>query len=112
MGIWGGDFFDNDAGSAAKAIFDVAIADGLNAADAAKEVLSELDTMAKDEGLGSVIYVALAALLLDQNALSEDIRLKAKESIATGAALKPWESSESAWFSDRKNKLNDLLSRL
>jgi hypothetical protein len=105
MGIWGDGIFENDAASAAKAIFEVALADGASVVQATKQVLDELKSMAEDEGVFSVIVLALAALQSDSNQLQPDIKTQALDIISTGKGLRHWEELGAVNLEQRKSTL-------
>ncbi|MFN3561857.1 MAG: hypothetical protein ACK4XY_10560 [Chloroherpetonaceae bacterium] len=112
MGIWGDGLFENDAASAAKAIFEVALADGASVAQATKQVLDELKAMAEDEGVFSVIVLALAALQLESKQLQPDIKAQALEIITVGKGLKHWEELGSVNLEQRKSTLEKFKQML
>lgn len=112
MGIWGDGLFENDAASAAKAIFEVAIADGASVVEATKQVLDELKSMAEDEGVFPVILLALAALQVEANQLQPDIRAQALEIISTGKGLKHWEELGQTNLEQRKATLERFKAKL
>jgi thiamine phosphate synthase YjbQ (UPF0047 family) len=112
MGIWGDGLFENDAASAAKAIFEVALADGASVVQATKQVLDELKAMAEDEGVFSVIVLALAALQAESNQLQSDIKAQALEILETGKGLKHWEELGSVNLEQRKSTLEKFKHML
>lgn len=112
MGIWGDGLFENDAASAAKAIFEVAIADGASVVEATKQVLDELKPMAEDEGVFPVILLALAALQVEANQLQPDVRAQALDIISTGKGLKHWEELGQANLEQRKATLERFKAKL
>lgn len=105
MGIWGDGIFENDAASAAKAIFELALADGASVAQATKQVLDELKTMAEDEGVFSVIVLALAALQSESNQLQPEVKAQALEILAAGKGLKHWEELGEVNLEQRRTTL-------
>lgn len=112
MGIWGDGIFENDAASAAKAIFELALADGASVAQAAKQVLDELKTMAEDEGVFSVIILALAALQSEYRQLQPDIKAQALEILSSGKGLKHWEELGEVNLEQRKSTLEKFKQTL
>ncbi len=112
MGIWGDGIFENDAASAAKAIFEVAIADGADVIQATKQVLDELKSMAEDEGVFPVIILALAALQSESKQLQPDIKAQALEILDTGKGLKHWEELGETNLKQRKSVLEKLKQAL
>lgn len=112
MGIWGDGLFENDAASAAKAIFEVALADGASVVEATKQVLDELKSMADDEGVFPVILLALAALQVEANQLQPDIRAQALNIISSGKGLKHWEELGPVNLEQRKATLERFKAKL
>ncbi len=112
MGIWGDGLFENDAASAAKAIFEVALADGASVVQATKQVLDELKAMAEDEGVLPVIVLALAALQSEVNQLQPDIKAQALEILTAGKGLKHWEELGSVNLEQRKSTLEKFKQML
>ncbi|MGQ9804528.1 MAG: hypothetical protein ACUVRP_00430 [Chlorobiales bacterium] len=112
MGIWGDGIFENDAASAAKAIFELALADGASVAQATKQVLDELKTMAEDEGVFSVIILALAALQSESSQLQPDIKAQALEILSSGKGLKHWEELGEVNLKQRKSTLEKFKQTL
>ncbi|MFQ3596768.1 MAG: hypothetical protein SNJ55_11825 [Chloroherpetonaceae bacterium] len=112
MGIWGDGIFENDAASAAKAIFELALADGASVAQATKQVFDELKTMAEDEGVFSVIVLALAALQSESNQLQPDVKAQALEILASGKGLKHWEELGEVNLEQRKSTLEKFKLKL
>lgn len=112
MGIWGDGIFENDAASAAKAIFELALADGASVTQATKQVLNELKTMAEDEGVFSVIVLALAALQSESNQLQPEIKAQALEILTSGKGLKHWEELGEVNLQQRKSTLEKFKQTL
>lgn len=112
MGIWGDGIFENDAASAAKAIFELALADGASVAQATKQVLDELKTMAEDEGVFSVIVLALAALQSESNQLQPEVKAQALEILAAGKGLKHWEELGEVNLEQRRTTLEKFKQLL
>ncbi len=112
MGIWGDGIFENDAASAAKAIFELALSDGASVAQATKQVLDELKAMAEDEGVFSVIVLALAALQSESNQLQPELKAQALEILSAGKGLKYWEELGEVNLEQRKSTLEKFKQML
>ncbi len=112
MGIWGDGIFENDAASAAKAIFELALADGASVVQATTQVLDELKSMAEDEGVFSVIVLALAALQSESNQLQPELKAQALEILDSGKGLKHWEELGQVNLEQRKSTLEKFKQML
>src|SRR5437016_10055019 len=94
MGTWGTGIFDDDVAGDIRDAFEDELASGADPSTAAKRVIASFGDAVDDSDEGPVIYLALAALQLEQNALDEDIRKRALEIIDTGEGMDRWEEEE------------------
>ncbi len=112
MGTWGTGIFDDDVALDVRDAFEDALSDGLDISAATRRALEEFGSAAEDSDDGPIIYLALAALQLQREALQPEIREKVLHLIATGEGLGRWEDADPAALTDRKLVLETLKTKL
>lgn len=112
MGTWGTGIFDDDTAGDIQDAFEDELADGVDVATATKRVLIRFADDLDDADDGPVIYLALAALQLEQDALQQDIRKRALEIIDSGEGLDGWEEGGPLKLRERQQVLQDFRLRL
>ena len=114
MGVWGVGLLQDDVARDTQHTFDTALARGLTPGQAVDALLANPPRLLDDTDDGPVIWLALAALLLREDALRDDVREQAMRVIASGAALARWEEAPNAMRMARERllgRLTDLLTR-
>jgi hypothetical protein len=111
MGVWGVGLLQDDVAKDVRNAFDDALARGTSPAQAVDAILANPPWPLDDTDDGPVIWLALAALLLRENAMRDDVREQATQVIATGAALARWEEAPNAMRMARERVL-ERLARL
>ncbi|SRR6266540_7325170 len=112
MGTWGAGLFDNDVALDVRSVFEDALSDGLDVSTATQRVFEEFADAIADLEDQPVVYLALAALQLEREALQSKIREEALRIITTGEGLAMWEEVDSALLIERKQVLEILKSNL
>jgi hypothetical protein len=105
MGVDGVGLFQDDVAMDVCAAFDDALERGLTPGQAADSVLADPPWPLDDTDDGPVTWLALAALLLREGALRDDVRDQAQQVIASGAALARWEEAPNAMRMARERVL-------
>lgn len=114
MGVWGVGLLQDDVAKDTQHAFDDALARGLTPGQAVDAVLANPPSPLDDTDDWPVIWLALAALLLREGAVRDDVREQATRVIASGAALARWEEAPNAMRMARERvleRLTDLLAR-
>jgi hypothetical protein len=95
MGVWGVGLLSDDVAADVRSAFDDALARGLTPGQAVDAICASPDwrQALDDTDDGPVIWLALAALLLREGALRDDVRDHAARVIASGAAMTRWEEA-------------------
>ena len=96
MGADGIGLFQDDVAMDVRAAFDDALARGATPGQAVDDILADPPWPLDDFDDGPVIWLALAALLLREDALRDDIRAQAAQVIASGAAFDRWDEAPNA----------------
>lgn len=113
MGTWGYDIFDSDEANDIRALFEDELQTGASVAHATAEVLRESKDALDDSDAGPIIWLALAALQLQQKELQPNVRDHALAVIDSGDDLKRWEAEGSPEdAAGRKRVLEELRERL
>ncbi len=112
MSVWGVGLLQDDVAVDIRNSFDDALARGLTPSQAADTILANPPQPLDDTDDGPVIWLALAALLLREGALRDDVRDQAAQVIASGAALTRWEEAPNAMRMARERVLARLASLL
>lgn len=112
MGTWGVGLFQDDVAMDVRNAFDDALAQGLTPGQAADDILANPPWPLDDFDDGPVIWLALAALLLREGALRDDVLDQAAQVIATGAALDRWNEASDADQVARKRVLEQFATLL
>lgn len=113
MSTWGYDIFDNDEANDIRALFEDEMQTRASVVHATAEILRESKDALNDPASGPIIWLALAALQLDRDALQPDVRNHALAVIDGGADLKRWEAeAKPEDIAGRKRVLDGLRERL
>ncbi len=113
MGTWGYDIFDNDVAADVRTRFEDALELGDSAAHATSVVLREWSEALDDPADGPHVWLALAALQADRNALQGSVRDHAIQIIDSGAGLAGWDQEASPEeYAGRQRVLEELRARL
>ena len=112
MSSWGYEIFEDDFAIDVKDEFENAIEDGANIATATNQVLLAYEDVVDDEDDGPVLYLALAALQLEQGQLEESIKNKALAVIEEGKGLERWEEVGVEEVNERKKVLEEFKRKL
>ncbi len=90
MGTWGYGILDNDTAMDVKGIFEGAMEDGKSFDAATEEVLHECQDVLEDSDEGPIVYLALAAVQLEQGQIHNWLRDRALEIIDRRRGLALW----------------------
>ena len=112
MGTWGTGIFDNDTAGDLRDAFEDELAIVANVVTATENVLTKFASDLDDVDYGPVIYLALAALQLEQDALQQDMRKRALEIIDSGEGLDGWEEAGPLKVQERQQVLKDFRAQL
>ncbi len=113
MAAWGYDIFDSDEAADISALFEDELRTGATVAHATAEVLREAKAALNDPDDGPTVWLALAALQLEQGELHANVRDHALAVIESGADLRRWEEEGTQEdYEGRKRVLDDLRARL
>ncbi|HEX9035969.1 MAG TPA: hypothetical protein VF808_03170 [Ktedonobacterales bacterium] len=112
MGVWGVGLFQDDVAVDTRNAFDDALARGLQPGQAADMLLANPPRPLDDADDGPVIRLALAALLLREGALRNDVRDEAARAIASRAAYARWEEAPNAMRMARERVLERFSALL
>jgi hypothetical protein len=112
MGSWSAGLYDDDLSQQVKEAFHSAIADGLNVPDATKQALWKMTDAVHDDERAPVVYLALAALQLEQGQLEDWLKVIALSHILQGTGLEQWEEAGEEALAKRKSVLGQLLKQL
>jgi hypothetical protein len=107
MAAWGVGIFDDDLAVAVRADFERHLQDGLSVYAAAERIQS--DYVNADS---KVVTLALAALQLEHNLISPQIKKKALTIIISGEGKERWTTGDSAALAARERELQTLRDRL
>jgi Domain of unknown function (DUF4259) len=112
MGTWGTGIFDDDLASDIQNEFEKALDESLTVKEATQRIIEFYQDEMEDEDEGPIIYLALAALQLEQEELQAEVRKKALEIIESGEGLVRWEEAKEEELVERKQVLEDLKAEL
>jgi hypothetical protein len=112
LGTWSAKIFDDDLAMDVREAFDNALSDGLNASRATRKVIEQYELELEDHDDGAVIYLALASLQLEHNALEHPIKAATLSIIKSGQGLERWEESGLEALTERKRILEELRMKL
>lgn len=104
---WGVGIFDNSTAQDVRKDFEAAMAAGASAYSAADALIVKYDSAGS-----CALYLALAALQLEQNVIQPKIKKKALTLIISGEASEDWEAVSPAIFENRKAILHELRQKL
>jgi len=90
VGTWGYGILDNDTAMDVKGILESALDEGKSFDAATQEVLAECQDMLDDSDDGPVVYLALAAIQLEQGQIHDWLKDRALEIIDRRRGLAPW----------------------
>lgn len=104
--------FENELGREVQREFKRLMDEGFSSYSAAERILKAQGSRVHDLDDGQEIYFALAALQLEQGALSPAIRKRALTLINSGEALERWTGRSAEIYEKRKAVEQDLRARL
>jgi hypothetical protein len=105
MGVWGPGILQDDLAEEARMLFDEGLASGLDVASATAGVYEDLKEALAGEEDATVIWLALAALQLREDALQPDIRDWALAATESPASLSAWSLAPSVAIAARQETL-------
>lgn len=112
MGTWGPGIFDNDTALDVQTTFENALAMGLSIDAATSRVLDEYQQWLQDDDDRPLVWLALAALQLDRQALQPEVRRQALASIEGKDTMGRWEEVSSDERTAHEEVLEALKERL
>jgi len=112
MGVHGAEIFDDDVALDVQTTFEEALAEGASVRAATRHVLDEYEESLDDPDDGAIVWLALAALQVEQGALQPRVRRHALAVLATGNDLARWEEVGEEAVAERRQVLAALQARL
>lgn len=112
MGAHGTEIFDDDVALDVQTTFEEALEEGASVRAATKHVLDEYEDALDDPDDGPIVWLALAALQLEQGAVQPRVRRAALAAIAAGSDLARWEEAGEEALAERRQVLRALQARL
>ena len=113
MATWGYDIFDNDVATDVRGVFEDELQLRASVPHATAVVLREWKDAMDDPDDGPIVWLALAALQVERDALQTSVRDHALAVIDDGAGMRGWEESASTDdHAGRMRVLADLRGRL
>jgi hypothetical protein len=105
MGVWGPGILQDDLAEEARMLFDEGLASGLDVPGATAGVYEDLKEALAGEEDATVIWLALAALQLGEEALQPEVRDRALAATESRAALSAWSLAPPAAVAVRQETL-------
>lgn len=112
MGAHGTELFDDDVAMDVQAIFEEALENGMSVGAATEQVLDEYEEYLEDTDDGPIVWLALAALQLERDALQPRVRREALAAIESEEDMERWEESGEDLHAERRRVLDELKARL
>lgn len=112
MGTWDTDILDDDIAMDVQSEFSDLIDEGYSVKEATKQILQSYEEELEDEDDGSIIYLTLALLQLEQDEVEAKIKKKALDIIEEGLGLDRWEEAGEEVYQERLAVLSGLKERL
>jgi hypothetical protein len=106
------DIFDIDLAADIRTDFEARISKGKSVEDATRLVLKKYREALEDEDDEATLYLALAALQLEQGELQEEVKARALQVIDSGQDLARWEDAKPEVYEARKQVLHNLKNQL
>jgi hypothetical protein len=107
MQSWGVGIFDSDLAQAVRKDFEAAMAAGASIYAAADRTI---EAHSNDNSI--IVYLAIAALQLEQNGIQPKIKKKALTIIISGDGKEPWFDGPPDTLAARERVLEELRNRL
>ena len=112
MGTWGYEIFEDDTTLDVRGVFEDALAEGVSVVEATHRVIEKMASAVVDYDHGSLVWLALAALQLEQGELQPWVKAPAMWVIDVGIGLEGWQDSGPDEFAKRKAALAAFRAQL
>ena len=110
MGTWGHGIFENDVAMDVQENFCEFMEEGDTAFEATDKILESFSDVLEDPEEGSLVYIALAELQMEKNALQQSIKKQILKIFSDDSIYEIWEDSED--YKERKAELKDFVKRV
>jgi hypothetical protein len=112
MGTWGEGIFEDDLALDIRAAFDELLEQGIPITQVITPLIRKYREAVGDDDEGPVVWLTLAAVLLDRGSMDEHVRAKAIEVIDSEAGLRRWAEAGADELATRKAVLAQLRANL
>lgn len=112
MGTWDAGIFEDDIAMDIKTEYEDAICEGISMKETTKQILESYRDILDDVDEGSIVYLALAALQIEQGTVLKKVKQTTLKIIDSGKGLDRWEEAGEELLKRRKCVLNDLKRKL
>lgn len=112
MGTWGAGIFEDDVALDVRDAMDDRLAAGLGLPEATEQTLADFAEELADSDDRPVIWLALAAIQLENGSLAASVRRHALEVIDRGDGLERWQDAGEQALSQRRHIVGELKTAL